>query len=345
MPKSRIFTKSLPWASSSKLTQAGTVIGTPAYMSPEQALGTETDHRTDIYSLGIMLYEMACGEVPFTAENPLAVLSMQVSEAPRSLSRRLPAGELPEGYEAVIMKCLAKHPSDRFQSMQELKDALGALSSGLVPEVTPPRQSWRPSINTPHLAAVAFGVPAPLSDEDIPFARRPNPRWLRLAGGVGLGALAAAGFFAMRSPAAPPVAPAAAVVVAPPPPAAPAPVATSPAPAPAEQLTEVHVILFPLDARAYDGTKDLGMMPITVKLKPGEKKILTVSRRGYATRSVTIDGSSTRVVAGLVVEGAKDPHQAQKAADLAASKNADEVKRAPRRPATMAGNPYDDNPY
>ncbi len=116
--------------SGSKLTQAGSVMGTPAYMSPEQAMGTATDLRTDIYALGIMLYEMAAGQVPFDAESPLAVLSMQVSDAPPRLSRRLPEDRLlPPGYEAVVEKCLVKEVENRFQTMLEVKAALEKIAS------------------------------------------------------------------------------------------------------------------------------------------------------------------------------------------------------------------------
>ena len=101
--------------SSQKLTAVGSVIGTPHYMSPEQATGVRTDERTDIYSLGVILYEMACGKVPFDAESPLAVISMQVTDEPVPVSKRMPAGRtLPKGYEAVVMKCLAKDPNERF---------------------------------------------------------------------------------------------------------------------------------------------------------------------------------------------------------------------------------------
>jgi eukaryotic-like serine/threonine-protein kinase len=298
-------------SSKSKLTQAGTVIGTPAYMSPEQALGSETDHRTDIYALGIMLYEMACGEVPFFAENPLAVLSMQVSETAKPLSQRLPAGELSDGYEAVVAKCLAKHPDDRFQSMAELKAALSDVSCGIVPELAPPRQSFRPSIPTPHLAAVALNV----ADLDLPFQPKRFKALLPVAG-LALGTVATIALLATRSPETASPAPVAAPVAAP---AAPAAAAT-PSVTSTANLKDVHLVLYPIDARAHDGKKDLGEMPITIKLAPGEKQTISVTRRGYVTRTVTIDDSSSRVVVGLIVD------------------------KSGKKPV-LAGNPFDDNPY
>ncbi|HVJ15711.1 MAG TPA: serine/threonine-protein kinase [Polyangiaceae bacterium] len=325
-------------SSTSKLTQVGTVVGTPAYMSPEQALGNDTDHRSDVYALGIMLYEMTCGDLPFTAENPMAVLSKQVSETARPLSERIPGVELPEGYEAVIAKCLAKHPNDRFQSMEEVKAALSALAAGVVPEVIPPRQSFRPSLTTP----LAF---VPTEEEEVPFIPKRKPAMLRIAGGLGLGTIAALGFFAFsgsEQPAPTPPAPVVAAATV----AAPSPPARTDSVPPAAEFKEVHIVLYPIDAHAYDGTKDLGMMPITVKLAPGETKVLTISRRGYGTRKVTVDGSTSRVVAGLVVEGARDATQAERAADLAAAKQGvPTAKKTGGSDALRRSDPYGDNPY
>ncbi|HVJ19335.1 MAG TPA: serine/threonine-protein kinase, partial [Polyangiaceae bacterium] len=154
--------------SGSKLTQAGTVIGTPAYMSPEQAMGRETDQRTDVYALGIMLYEMVCGQVPFDAESPLAVLQMQVTETPKPISELLRPGEsVPGGYAEVVTKCLAKHPADRFQSMDEVKEVLETIASGVVPEVQLPPSSGRPSITTLRNAAAEVGTATLLTEDDV----------------------------------------------------------------------------------------------------------------------------------------------------------------------------------
>ena len=100
------------------------VIGTPQYMAPEQALGREVDGRSDLYSLGVVLFEMLTGRVPFKGDAPLATLSMHATLPPPSTRERNP--DLTEAVDAVAMKALAKSPDERFQSGQELRAALAA---------------------------------------------------------------------------------------------------------------------------------------------------------------------------------------------------------------------------
>ncbi len=107
-------------------TSTGAMMGTPAYMSPEQAQGDKVDQRTDIYSLGIILYELTTGRVPFEAETPLAVVLKQIS-APLPPPTSLKADLAPE-IERVLLKALAKSPEDRFQSVAEF---LGAWKSAV----------------------------------------------------------------------------------------------------------------------------------------------------------------------------------------------------------------------
>jgi hypothetical protein len=107
---------------SASLTREGVAVGTPEYMSPEQAQGDPADERSDIYSLGVVLYEMVTGRQPFQADTPLTVIYKQVNEPlppPRSFR---PA--LPEAVEAVILKALAKDPADRYQKVEDMVSAL-----------------------------------------------------------------------------------------------------------------------------------------------------------------------------------------------------------------------------
>ncbi len=103
-------------------TATGALIGTPAYMSPEQALGQPGDKRSDLYSLGIMLFQMVTGKLPFNADTPLAVAMKHVSE-PVPLPIKFNP-DVPQMLQAIILKALAKEPNDRFQSAREMVAAL-----------------------------------------------------------------------------------------------------------------------------------------------------------------------------------------------------------------------------
>ena len=107
-----------------QLTGTGVGVGTPAYMSPEQGQGRKVDRRSDVYSLGVVLYEMMTGEVPYQAETPIAVVLKHIND-PLPLPRKVnPA--IPEAVERVILKAMAKSPEDRFQTAREMARAIDA---------------------------------------------------------------------------------------------------------------------------------------------------------------------------------------------------------------------------
>ena len=110
------------------LTQTGAVMGTAAYFSPEQAEGKGVDARSDIYSLGVVLYEMAVGRPPFTGDSPVAVASKHVRDMPVLPREANPA--VPPALEAVIMKAMAKNPDDRYGSAEELRADLLRFADG-----------------------------------------------------------------------------------------------------------------------------------------------------------------------------------------------------------------------
>jgi serine/threonine-protein kinase len=109
------------------LTMAGTVMGTPDYMSPEQASGTPADFRSDIYSLGVVFFEMFTSQLPFTGEKVMAVILGHIQKTPPQ-PRRLNA-RIPMDLEAIILRCMEKSPKKRYQNVGEVLAALSAVSS------------------------------------------------------------------------------------------------------------------------------------------------------------------------------------------------------------------------
>ena len=99
------------------------LMGTPAYMSPEQVMGEEVDGRSDLYSVGVLFYRLISGALPFTADTALGMLQRQIRDTPTPVHVHQP--DLPAWCEAIIQRALAKTPADRFQSAEEFRDALG----------------------------------------------------------------------------------------------------------------------------------------------------------------------------------------------------------------------------
>ncbi|MBV8305232.1 MAG: Stk1 family PASTA domain-containing Ser/Thr kinase, partial [Acidimicrobiia bacterium] len=110
------------------LTQTGAVMGTATYFSPEQAQGRPIDFRSDVYALGIVLYEMVVGRPPFYNENPVAVAYQHVRERPIPPRQHNP--KIPVAFEAVVLKALAKNPANRYASADELRADLMRFRSG-----------------------------------------------------------------------------------------------------------------------------------------------------------------------------------------------------------------------
>jgi len=113
------------WWRSGELTSPGVILGTTAYMSPEQARGREADPRSDIFSLGVVLYEMAVGELPFHGAHEVAVLR-EVIETPTPAVAAVRA-DLPPGFGEIVARATAKSPEERYQSVEELADDLGVV--------------------------------------------------------------------------------------------------------------------------------------------------------------------------------------------------------------------------
>jgi len=149
-------------------TASGLVSGTPAYMSPEQGRGDKTDHRTDIYSLGVVLYEMLAGRVPFEADSTMAVIYMHIHTPPPPIP-----GIAPE-IQAVMDRALAKNPNDRYQSSREMAIDF-FLSIGMTAEAK--------TISEPYAASIGFTE----STVKPELAPKPTPKPARRRTWVGAG--------------------------------------------------------------------------------------------------------------------------------------------------------------
>ena len=114
----KMLTPTEAWAGDSKLTRTGATVGTPSYLSPEQARGAHVDHRSDIFSLGVLLYEMASGQLPFKRPSAAEVMHAIINEPHTSVSEI--DKEVPPGLAAVIDRALAKEPAARYQSVNEM---------------------------------------------------------------------------------------------------------------------------------------------------------------------------------------------------------------------------------
>jgi eukaryotic-like serine/threonine-protein kinase len=114
--------------SASQMTEAGSIVGTAQYLSPEQARGAAVDQRSDIYSVGIVLYELLTGRLPFTGETPLEIAMKHLSEIPKPPSAIRP--EVSPDLDMVVLRALAKDPADRFESAEEMDRELARVASG-----------------------------------------------------------------------------------------------------------------------------------------------------------------------------------------------------------------------
>lgn len=188
-----------------RITQSGAILGTPAYMSPEQGTGQPLSPASDIYSLGVVMYEMATGRAPYVAETPMAVVIKHMNDPLPPPSKLNPA--LPPATERVILKALAKDPKSRYPSaarmVKEVRAAIPELPDpepdtvrpldGATVIDQPSLPAWQPSAQRPAPApgAPVRPAPAPLA------ARRGRPRWglwLGLLGILAAGVCAVAVF-------------------------------------------------------------------------------------------------------------------------------------------------------
>jgi beta-lactam-binding protein with PASTA domain/predicted Ser/Thr protein kinase len=175
------------------LTQTAAVLGTASYLSPEQAQGTTVDARSDIYSLGCVLYEMLTGRAPFTGDSPVAIAYKHVREDAVPPGRLNP--DVPSSLDAVVMKAMAKNPDNRYQTADELRQDLERASAGLPTVATPLLLADPTEVVTHHPegTAVMTGVPP---DQEPERKRR---WWIAVLVILLLAALGVAAYFLVQA--------------------------------------------------------------------------------------------------------------------------------------------------
>ncbi len=289
-----------------RLTRAGSVFGTPHYMSPEQAAGLPVDHRTDIYSLGVILYEMAAGKVPFDADNFMGILTQHMYKAPVRILEIIPLPqEVPVGLDAVIQKCLAKKVEHRYATMDALAADLDKVEKGLIPEAVQEMMGRSGGFNVP---ADYFrkqgppGGPAMVPASPGFVKRKPVLAAVLMAlFAVTLVVIGIAVASATRASTLPD--PTSSATTDP----STAPLATAPNPAGSDTaggagvaptgpvMRSVQIVTTPSDAQVFQDGKLLGVAPQTVLVAPGATTVVRLERQGYVTKEKSVDGAKERL--------------------------------------------------
>ncbi len=163
-----------------QITQTGLVMGTATYFSPEQAQGLSVDGRSDVYALGVVLYEMATGRPPFVGESPVAIAYQHVRERPQPPSVFNP--EIPPALEAIILQAMAKLPKERYQSAEEFRADLERFMIGQ-PVLARSHHEEPTTIAVPAMSSVARNLKPAVASTDLPPGKRTTPYWLG-SGGV-----------------------------------------------------------------------------------------------------------------------------------------------------------------
>jgi eukaryotic-like serine/threonine-protein kinase len=275
------------------LTRAGTVFGTPHYMSPEQAAGTAIDHRGDIYSFGVILYEMASGRVPFDADNFMGILTQHMYKAPVPIRALVPViRDVPPGLEAIILKCLSKRPEHRYQSMRHLVAELEKVQNGIVPDAVPELMDRSGGFSVPtdyFRSAAAIGAVAPAAPNRVTKSRW--PLYAGLAGVLAAVVIVVAIFAQSTAGRATQVDHKPTVV---PTPASAVPIVEAKH-EDSHAARQVVLAAQPLDAHGFIANVDVGPSPIVVDIPEATTKVIEIRRAGFVTKSVALDGTEGRL--------------------------------------------------
>ncbi|MEZ4393225.1 MAG: serine/threonine-protein kinase [Polyangiales bacterium] len=359
------------------LTQTGLFIGSPKYMAPEQIRGERVSPATDVYSIGVILFEMLTGRVPFDKPNSVNLLMAHVSEAVPALSEVRPDHNVPAAVEDLVYRCLSKSPDDRFASMSELIDELKRLAMGMLPHgallsgtgeflssmapatiasgehraATPPalpsasRSPLPPPLPQPEDSAPSITAEPVASLPPTPFAPsapypapQPAPRPAPVAARPRSLAPAAFALFALSVLVGAGLYARSRRVEAP---VAPPPVAQAPV-APPPATVSVALDSDPSGAEVYEGERLLGRTPLrdTWQGDPSAAHTLTIRAAGFETETVEARGPAIARAVRLrprVVDAG--------AAPVVNARRAPRPRTPPRRPGDPAPAGYRNNVY
>ncbi|MSP62513.1 MAG: hypothetical protein EXR72_19715 [Myxococcales bacterium] len=296
-------------------TKSGMILGTPGYMAPEQASGDQVDARADIYALGVLLYRMLAGDVPFAAQSFTATLLRQLTETAKRLD--LIRGDLPEELVVQIDRMLARAPEDRPQTMVDVEADLAVLlaKGGLGTEViwmggTPllGAPAKVPSTGKIVLAQTALdGGPTQMSGPNTEVGEAPAPAARPRRGGLPVAALlgiavvaVVATFFVLKGRSTPTVQPPAVLIAEPPavaPPVAAPPANAPPPTAPPAGPFKIRIESLPRGAQVLQGGHSLGVTPLDTQLDAAGP--LSLRLGGYREERVEVHRADGMVRAVL----------------------------------------------
>jgi serine/threonine-protein kinase len=160
-------------AGTSQMTEAGSIVGTAQYLSPEQARGGEVDPRSDLYSLGIVLYELLTGKTPFDGETPVEIAMKHLSQAPKAPSKLRP--DVPPELDMVVLRALSKNPDDRYQNADEMEADLERVARGRPIAATTVDSATQVLRAAPAAAALAGATAATMIAPPSTAAATPPP--------------------------------------------------------------------------------------------------------------------------------------------------------------------------